>query len=103
MPFAGFGRDIISNNFHSLLLGIRNQGILIDPVYPSLTILVIYFLSSILTYIRTELERRRVRRAFGLYISPEYMHELTKIRKSLSLGGEIRDVTVMFYRHSWVY
>ncbi|MBE2191417.1 MAG: adenylate/guanylate cyclase domain-containing protein [Alphaproteobacteria bacterium] len=74
----------------------ENQGILIDPVYPSLTILVIYFLSSILTYIRTELERRRVRRAFGLYISPEYMHELTKNPKSLSLGGEIRDVTVMF-------
>lgn len=73
-----------------------DKGILIDPVYPSLTILVVYFLASILAYIRAEVERRRVRQAFGLYISPDYMHELTKNPENLALGGETRDITVMF-------
>lgn len=72
------------------------RGILIDPVYPSATILVIFFLSALLTYIRTEVERRAVKQAFGLYISPEYMQELTKHPGRLRLGGEIRPITVMF-------
>lgn len=71
-------------------------GILIDPVYPSLSILLIFGLATILNYLRVEQDRKHVREAFGLYISPDFMKELTKNPEKLQLGGEIKPLTVMF-------
>lgn len=71
-------------------------GVLIDPVYPSLAIMVMFTLSSLLSYLRAEYERREIRGAFGLYISPEFMKELTKNPEKLKLGGEIKPLTIMF-------
>jgi adenylate cyclase len=71
-------------------------GMLIDVTYPSFCVLAIFMLSTILTYLRTEKERRAVRQAFGLYISPDFMKELTKDPDNLRLGGENRELTIMF-------
>ncbi len=71
-------------------------GLLIDITYPSFCVLAIFMLSTILTYLRTEKERRAVRQAFGLYISPDFMKELTANPDKLRLGGENRELTVMF-------
>jgi adenylate cyclase len=73
-----------------------DYGLLIDVMYPSLCVLAIFMLSAILIYLRTEKERRAVRQAFGLYISPDFMKELTKNPEKLRLGGESRELTVMF-------
>lgn len=72
------------------------RGLLLDPFYPSLCVLAIFMLSTFLTYLRVESEKRQVRDAFGLYISPDFMKELTKNPDKLKLGGEIRDLSVMF-------
>ncbi len=72
------------------------HGILIDPVYPGLCLSVLYGAASVLSYIRSESERRHVRQAFGLYISPQFMEELTRNPDKLSLGGETRELSVMF-------
>lgn len=71
-------------------------GLLFDPVYPGLSLFALYVVSSLLTYIRSESERRQVRRAFGLYISPDYMRELTRHPGRLKLGGSVRELSVMF-------
>lgn len=71
-------------------------GILIDPIYPSLAVMVMFVLSSLLSYLKAEFERREIRGAFGLYISPEFMKELTKNPEKLRLGGEIKPLTIMF-------
>lgn len=71
-------------------------GLLLDPVYPGLAISMIFLVSTLLTYVRTEADRRRVKNAFGYYISPEFMEELTKNPDKLVLGGETRDLTIMF-------
>lgn len=71
-------------------------GLLLDPVYPGLAIGLIFLVSTLLTYIRTESDRRRVKDAFGHYISPDFMEELTKNPDKLVLGGEARDLTIMF-------
>lgn len=73
-----------------------DKGILLDPVYPSLSLGLLFLVSSLLSYVRSESERRQVRQAFGYYISPEFMEELTKNPDKLKLGGEVRDLTVMF-------
>jgi len=72
------------------------QGVLIDPFYPSLAIFIIFVVSVLLSYMRTEAEKKQVREAFGLYISPDFMAELTKDPGKLKLGGETRELTVMF-------
>ncbi|MBI2235163.1 MAG: adenylate/guanylate cyclase domain-containing protein [Micavibrio aeruginosavorus] len=71
-------------------------GLLLDPVFPSLTIVVLFVLAALLDYIRTESERKHVRDAFSHYISPDFMKELTEDPDKLKLGGEVRDLTVMF-------
>jgi adenylate cyclase len=71
-------------------------GVLVDPLYSSLCVVLLFFASVLFSYIRAESERQSVRNAFGLYISPDFMKELTKSPDKLTLGGEIRDLTVLF-------
>ena len=71
-------------------------GLLLDPVYPGIVLSTIFLLSTLLSYIRSEAEKRQVRQAFGLYISPDFMAELTKDPDKLKLGGEVKELTVMF-------
>ncbi len=71
-------------------------GLLLDPFYSSLCVFAIFMLSVILTYLRVENEKAQVRTAFGHYISPEFMAELSKDPDKLKLGGETRDLTVLF-------
>lgn len=72
------------------------QGGLFDPVTPTIIVGLMFVVSSILSYLKTEYERRQVKDAFGLYISPDFMQELTSDPDKLKLGGEIRDLSVMF-------
>jgi len=71
-------------------------GLLLDPFYPSLCVLAIFMISTILTYLRVETEKHQVREAFGLYISPDFLEELANNPDKLKLGGETRELTVMF-------
>lgn len=71
-------------------------GVMVDPVFPTLSVLAIFMLAALLAYLKSELERRDIQGAFGLYISPAYMKELTESPDKLKLGGEIRTLTIMF-------
>lgn len=71
-------------------------GLLLDPLYPSIAVFALFVASVMFNYLRSESEKKAVRGAFGLYISPDFMQELTKNPDKLKLGGEIRDLTVMF-------
>ena len=70
--------------------------LLIDPVYPSLVGLLVYIASSAMLYLRTETERRRVRTAFGRYLAPAVVEQLAIHPERLKLGGEMREMTLMF-------
>lgn len=91
-----FSAVMIAGGFALSWYAYVNAGLLLDPVYPGLAISVIFLVSTLLTYVRAESDRRRVRNAFGHYISPDFMEELTKNPGKLALGGETRDLTVMF-------
>jgi adenylate cyclase len=70
--------------------------LLIDPVTPSLAILMVYFSESLIRYISTEREKRQVRDAFSHYMSPDLVNELAANPDSLKLGGEMKEMTVLF-------
>ena len=72
------------------------HGFLLDPITPSIAILSIFVASLLLNYIRTESKAKEIRGAFGLYISPDFMEELTDNPDKLKLGGEMRELSVLF-------
>jgi adenylate cyclase len=69
---------------------------LIDPVFPALVGLLVYLSSSAVLLFRTETERRHVRHAFSRYLAPSVVAELANHPERLVLGGEERELTVMF-------
>lgn len=77
-------------------LAFDRAGLLLDPVYPSVSILIIYLMASFLSYIRTERERGRVRSAFSRYLSPQLVKRVADNPQQLRLGGESRDLTLLF-------
>ena len=69
---------------------------LLDPVIPSLAAITIFLASSLLNYLRTEAERAQVRDAFSHYMSPALVEQLADEPERLVLGGEMRDMTLLF-------
>ena len=69
---------------------------LLDPIYFSVVILVIYLTQSLLIFLATEAERARVRGAFGMYLSPALVEQLASDPEQLKLGGEMKDISIMF-------
>ena len=72
------------------------QRILIDVVLPLGSSLTIFFVLTLINYIREELQRNSIRGAFNQYLSPALVEQLTQNPAMLHLGGETRDITVMF-------
>jgi len=71
-------------------------GLLLDPVYPAISVLIIYLMVSFLAYMRTERERGRVRSAFSRYLSPQLVKRVADDPQQLRLGGESRELTMLF-------
>lgn len=70
--------------------------LLFDPIYPPVTLAAIYVAGSSLSFMRTERERREIRSAFNLYLSPDQVETVVRNPDMLALGGEQREITVMF-------
>jgi adenylate cyclase len=51
---------------------------------------------SLQNYLHSEAQRRRVRGAFGRYLAPALVDELAANPDKLRLGGEMRDMTLLF-------
>lgn len=72
------------------------QGLLVDPVYPSLALVGLYLTGSLAKFVATERDRLQIRYAFSHYLAPAIVEELARDPSKLKLGGELRQVTVMF-------
>lgn len=70
--------------------------LLFDPLFPFLSILLIYFPMSIWSYIRAQRQHRQLRRAFSTYLAPELLRQLERNPEKLRLGGESRELTLLF-------
>ncbi|MCB9982462.1 MAG: adenylate/guanylate cyclase domain-containing protein [Rhodospirillales bacterium] len=88
--------SMIAAAFFGSTVAYVDYKILLDPFYPSLSVFVIFIVSTLLTYLRVESEKHQVRNAFGMYVSRDVMRDLEKHPDKLKLGGENKDLTVMF-------
>ncbi|MCH9809024.1 MAG: adenylate/guanylate cyclase domain-containing protein [Alphaproteobacteria bacterium] len=93
---AVVGAGAIAGVVGSSYLAYTSGGLLFDPVYPSLALVLVYGAGSLTNFVRAENERRQVRFAFSSYLAPELVEELVAHPDKLKLGGENRVVTLLF-------
>ena len=74
----------------------RSAIFLIDFTFPLIASSLIYLTLVFTNYLRAQSERRQIRSAFGQYLSPALVEQLAQSPEKLVLGGEERDMTVLF-------
>ncbi|MDB5562492.1 MAG: adenylate/guanylate cyclase protein [Hyphomicrobiales bacterium] len=77
-------------------LAFTSKGWLIDPSFPLLGAFVVYSAMVFFRFAITDADRRMIRRAFGHYVAPALLTQIENSGDRLKLGGEVRDLTVMF-------
>jgi adenylate cyclase len=92
---------IIGAVFATLLIGTSwyfyiQQRLLIDFTYPLLSTTAIYLTLIFSSFVREQAQRRQIRSAFGQYLSPALVEQLAHSPEKLVLGGEEREMTIMF-------
>lgn len=70
--------------------------LLIDFTYPLLSTTAIYLTLIFFSFVSEQAQRRQIRSAFGQYLSPALVEQLAQAPEKLVLGGEEREMTVMF-------
>ena len=69
---------------------------LLDPVAPGALVIASYLGATSALFRAEQRDRRFVQGAFGRFVSPDVVSRLTRDPRGLVLGGEQRELTVMF-------
>ena len=99
--FGPVGLVGIGALFGTLLIGTSwyfytQQKLLIDFTYPLLSTTAIYLTLIFSSFVREQRQRKQVRGAFAQYMSPVLVEQLAQSPEKLVLGGEEREMTIMF-------
>ncbi|WP_213287079.1 CHASE2 domain-containing protein [Bradyrhizobium sp. sGM-13] len=92
---------IFGGAFASVLVGTSayfyaQHRLLIDFTYPLMSTTSIYLTLIFSAFVREQAQRRQIRSAFGQYLSPALVEQLAQSPEKLVLGGEEREMTIMF-------
>jgi adenylate cyclase len=90
------GAAILAVGIGASWFAFANFGLLLDAVYPSLSVIFVYLAVLGVLYVATDKEKKFVRRAFGQYLAPELLAKLENAPQMMRLGGETRQITLMF-------
>jgi adenylate cyclase len=87
--------------FATLLVGTSwyfytQHRLLVDFTYPLLSTTAIYLTLIFASFVREQAQRRQIRSAFSQYLSPALVEQLAQSPEKLRLGGEEREMTIMF-------
>ena len=69
---------------------------LIDFTYPLLSTTAIYLTLIFSSFVREQAQRKQIRGQFAQYMSPVLVEQLAQAPEKLVLGGEEREMTIMF-------
>jgi adenylate cyclase len=100
-----FGNAIISTALTLALVGIaaalswwafRSPHLLLDPILPSALAIAVFAVTTPLLLLWSDREKRFIRQAFARYLSPQLVERLAAQPAGLTLGGELRELTMLF-------
>jgi adenylate cyclase len=77
-------------------LAFANYDLLLTPILPAQTVLLAYGVGSGVRLLLSESESRYIRSAFSHYLSPAMVEQLVHNPDALVLGGENRELTILF-------
>lgn len=89
---AAFATGLIGTSWYFY----AQHRLLIDFTYPLMSTTAIYLTLIFSSFVREQAQRRQIRSAFGQYLSPALVEQLAQSPERLVLGGEEREMTIMF-------
>jgi adenylate cyclase len=89
---AAVGALIVAGSWISF----DHYGMLFDASFPVAGGLVAFLAMTSFHYLIADREKRMIRRSFSHYVAPAVLSEIEKSGHHIQLGGEVREVTVMF-------
>lgn len=92
---------VVGGMFASVLTGTSwyfysQHRLLIDFTYPLMSTTAIYLTMIFSAFVREQQQRRQIRSQFVQYMSPALVEQLAQSPERLVLGGEEREMTIMF-------
>ena len=92
---------IFGGAFASLLVGTSayfyaQHRLLIDFTYPLMSTTSIYLTLIFAAFVREQQQRKKIRSDFAQYMSPVLVEQIAQNPEKLVLGGEEREMTIMF-------
>jgi len=73
-----------------------SKGILLDVTFNVFAIALIYIHIYTAKYVSEYLQKQQIKKQFGTYLSPDMVEKLQKNPELLQLGGESRELSIMF-------
>lgn len=77
-------------------LAFVRYGLLVDPTFQLIGGFVIFLAMTSFRYLVADRDKRKIRNAFSQFVAPTVLERIESHPEALKLGGEIRDVTVLF-------
>ena len=93
---ATFLLVILAIAYILLSIYIFDTGLIINLLYPLLSITLVYIPLVVIYYLTEEKSRKWITSIFGRYVSPVVIDNLIKNPDKIKLGGEKRNITVFF-------
>jgi adenylate cyclase len=78
---------------HELFL---RSGYLVDAVWPILTVTLVSFHGYVVKFLVELRQKLQIKKQFGTYLSPALVEKLQRNPELLQLGGESRELSIMF-------
>ncbi|MFW6121554.1 MAG: CHASE2 domain-containing protein [Petrotogales bacterium] len=72
------------------------SGIIMNVIYPLLSMILVYIALVVIYYLTEERSRKWITSVFGKYVSPVVIDNLIKNPERINLGGEKRNITIFF-------
>ncbi|MCA0434012.1 MAG: adenylate/guanylate cyclase domain-containing protein [Proteobacteria bacterium] len=92
LVFTGMALSVLA----AVVFGFRGAGVLVDATFPLIALALVFLTAIAMRLLVTDRESRKLRSAFGQYVAPAVLAEIESNPAALKLGGEMRDVTVLF-------
>ena len=87
---------IIGSIYYTSVFVFSNYGILLDGIYPIIALSLVYAHSYTVKFISELNQKLQIKKQFGTYLSPALVEKLQKNPELLRLGGETRELSIMF-------
>jgi adenylate cyclase len=92
---------VLGGAFASMLVGLSayfylHNRLLIDFTYPLMSTTAIYLTLIFSSFVREQAQRKKIRSDFAQYMSPVLVEQIAQYPEKLVLGGEEREMTIMF-------